>query len=235
VSPDAHARRAAHVGVAVALFLVLLWASTSASVRIWHSPDAPTEVGPRERPTATSDVELVTVPPTTPTSGDAKASRILDTILLGLLLAALVAIIPLLRRAFSLRWNRERREREIATLPDIADTVTAGAVAQLSALGEGAPRNAIVACWIRLEDAVAAAGLEPNPAETAAELTARVLSTYGVARTAIVELASLYREARFSTHELGEEHRERAVAALRQLHSELAVRTPAVPSDVHAT
>ena len=38
----------------------------------------------------------------------------------------------------------------------------------------------------------------------------------------IAELSALYREARFSEHELGEEHRERAEAALRALHQDLA-------------
>jgi hypothetical protein len=54
-----------------------------------------------------------------------------------------------------------------------------------------------------------------------------VLSNYPVARDAIDELAALYREARFSRHELGEHQRDRAVAALRRLHADLATRAAA--------
>jgi hypothetical protein len=214
------------VAIAVALFVLTLWASTSGPVRIWHpAPDpAADTVGPPEGSIAVEDTTPVTRPDPEPSSDD-DILPIVETIVLAGLLAAVAFIAYVMRSAFEpLRWRGRKRTDDLPVLPDLADAVTENADAQMAALVHGDPRNAIVACWVRLEDTVATAGLRPNPAETAAELTTRVLSTYPVARDAIEELAGLYREARFSHHELREHQRDRAVAALRRLHDDLATR-----------
>jgi hypothetical protein len=89
-------------------------------------------------------------------------------------------------------------------------------------LRTGAPRNAIVAAWLDLENSVAATGLPRDPAETSTEFTERVIGTWEVDRLRLGDLAALYREARFSVHELEESHRERALLDLRTLHADLA-------------
>jgi hypothetical protein len=215
------------VGAAV-LFVLALWASTSGGVRIWHSP--PDRAADTSEPDASIAPEE-TAPVTSPVESEDDTGDIppiLEILVLVALLALVVFAAYVMRSPFDpLRWRGPKRDDELAVLPDIADAVAEDAGAQISALLEGNPRNAIVACWVRLEDAVIAAGLQPNPAETAAELTARVLSNYPVARDAIDELAALYREARFSRHELGEHQRDRAVAALRRLHADLATRAAA--------
>lgn len=96
-------------------------------------------------------------------------------------------------------------------------------------LMQGTPRNAIVSCWVALEQACADAGLARHQSETSVEFTTRVLSTFTVDEESIVELAGLYREARFSSHLLTEQHRERAVGCLQDLQSRLrsAVRRDA--------
>jgi hypothetical protein len=99
--------------------------------------------------------------------------------------------------------------------------------AQFDALADGEPRNAIVACWLRLEDDVAAAGWPRHAAETSAEYTTRVLAAVGLDGEAVTALAALYREARFSTHTLGEADRSRATAALRAVHGSLRPRDTA--------
>jgi hypothetical protein len=81
-------------------------------------------------------------------------------------------------------------------------------------LSEGPPRNAIVACWIQLEGDVAAAGLPRHVAETSSEYIERVIGESSVDVAPITELAALYREARFSTHDLEHDHRVRAAGAL---------------------
>ena len=43
---------------------------------------------------------------------------------------------------------------------------------------------------------------------------------------AILELSALYREARFSTHEMDELARERAIASLEALHAALEAHQP---------
>ncbi len=106
-------------------------------------------------------------------------------------------------------------------LPDVQAALAEAADEQRQELLTGTPRNAIVACWVRLEDVVERAGLPRDRAETSTEFTARVLSTYVVDRSAIDTLAALYREARFSSHELSEPHRQRAIAALDELHTQL--------------
>lgn len=91
----------------------------------------------------------------------------------------------------------------------------------MSSITGGSPRNAIVATWIRLEDALVAAGFEPRAAETPTEFVRRTLTTFALDEQAIGRLADLYREARFSTHELTEAHRDEAVDCLQQLHRQL--------------
>jgi hypothetical protein len=100
----------------------------------------------------------------------------------------------------------------------LADAVDAG----LRRLDEGAARDAVIACWVLLESAAAEAGTARRPAETAAELTTRVLRQHRVTADVLHRLADLYREARYSTHLLGEDAREQARAALAQVREELA-------------
>src|SRR5699024_9377457 len=110
-------------------------------------------------------------------------------------------------------------------LPDVGEAVREDAEEQHAALHAGAPRNAIVACWVRLEDAVVSAGLTVRGSETSTELTQRVLATYLVDDAALVRLAALYREARFSRHDITEAMRAEAVEALEELHDGLAIPT----------
>jgi len=215
------------IAAAAALFVVLLWASTSGQTRIWHSPpenDSLEEVPP---PTIAVEPEEA-APATIPEESERDVADIpewMKVLMLVVLLGIFVWVGRILGEPYVLTWRERRKDDdELAVLPDIADAVTEDAATHMAAVQHGSPRNAIVACWVSLEDTVAAAGVRPHPAETPAELTARVLSTYAVARNAIDELAALYREARFSEHELGEAQRDRAVAALGRLHDDLASR-----------
>ena len=91
-------------------------------------------------------------------------------------------------------------------------------------MDRGGPRDGIVACWVRLEEIVAAAGLAPRRSETSAELVTRLLMALDLDPRAIGRLAALYREARFSEHHLGEDRRAEARSALRALHEDLRSR-----------
>ncbi len=125
------------------------------------------------------------------------------------------------RPTLRLRRPRRRRSVEFDVLDDVAAAVTADAEAQRAALQRGAPRNAIVECWLRLEGAVIAAGVRRNPADTSAELTERVLGSCDVDPAAISRLAALYREARFSDHSMSEDSRRAAIDALDAVHDGL--------------
>jgi hypothetical protein len=70
---------------------------------------------------------------------------------------------------------------------------------------------------MQLERAAATAGLQRAAAETSAEYVERVVAASSIDPAPIRELAVLYREARFSRHELGDAHRTRAFAALNRV------------------
>jgi len=88
-------------------------------------------------------------------------------------------------------------------------------------LGDGAARNAIVACWKRFEAEAGEAGIPRHDWETSSEYVLRILDLVAADTHAVAELAVLYREARFSEHELGEEHRRAALAALTEIQAHL--------------
>ena len=109
------------------------------------------------------------------------------------------------------------QESDPEPLDALVDEVARG----LRSVPKGSPRNAIVAMWIRLEEATVAAGFERRIWETPAEFVRRALSTYPVDEQDIGRLADLYREARFSAHRLTEDHRDEATRCLRRLHEQL--------------
>jgi hypothetical protein len=84
------------------------------------------------------------------------------------------------------------------------------------------PRRAVIACWLRLERAAAAAGTPRERGDTSTDLVIRLLSAHPVSRVMLEALAAVYREARFATHPIGEYERQTALNALRQLRAELA-------------
>jgi hypothetical protein len=84
------------------------------------------------------------------------------------------------------------------------------------------PRRAVIACWVRLERAAAAAGTPRLVGDSPTELVTRLLSAHQVSRPTLEGLAEVYREARYATHPVGERSRQDALAALRQIRAELA-------------
>lgn len=149
--------------------------------------------------------------------------------LLALLAATVFAVALLTRLRLTLRRRRFSARlglRAPPRMPDEdADTDSGGLLAAVDAgldvLELGTPRNAVVAAWVGLESAAEAAGLERDPADTAAELGVRMLAAYPVDRASLDQLADLYREARFSRHELTEGHRSQARACLERLRGDL--------------
>lgn len=108
---------------------------------------------------------------------------------------------------------------------ELAAAVAADRDAQLAAVQEGSPRNGVVAAWSRLEEIAAETGLARRRWETSTEFTARMLAGLPVDAGAVLDLGTLYRWARFSSHELTEDDRDQARTALTVLHHDLrAVR-----------
>ena len=214
----------------VAALVCVLFAtvSTSGGVDLWQAPEwepAPIDRTPIE--IDSEPIEFEAPPPPQGDDGSTDLPRwlvvVLQVIAVGLAAALAVALLlTAWQRRPRLRWRRRSGNVAFDALPDVAATVVARAGAQRAALLEGAPRNAIVQCWRRLELDVAEAGLRRDPADTSLEFTERVLARYSVDPGAIHELAARYREARFSDHDLVEADREAALAALDRLHRTLA-------------
>ncbi|MEP1124311.1 MAG: DUF4129 domain-containing protein [Ilumatobacter sp.] len=223
--------RAWSVIAAVLVGVLFAAVATSGGVDLWREPTwdpslperDPIEIEVPERPDETlpleqSEVEPVELP--------GWVEAIVRVVAMGVVLAGAVALVAWAvqrRPRFSVR-GRRRQQADFDVLPDIAAAIIDEAESRRAALLTGAPRNAIVRCWLQLERDVADAGLVRDPSDTSADFTERVLSRYTVDSDAIHRLGNLYREARFSQHELGEASRDAAVDALDGLHRALASR-----------
>jgi Domain of unknown function (DUF4129) len=89
----------------------------------------------------------------------------------------------------------------------------------LTALASGPVDEVVVACWVRLEDAAAAAGAARDPSETPAELAARVLGDLHAPADAVAALLALYRTARYSHHALDDTDRATAIRSLQEIRA----------------
>jgi hypothetical protein len=212
-----------------ALAALLAWVSTSAEVHLWHeSTLAPAAGGPvAETPTASTVLTDATVD-TLPGADQPPARWRLPAWVGSLVRLAFVAVVGSFVVAAWRRRPRWSGGALVAVAPaGVGPTVEVGhhlavdADAQRAVLLEGAPRNAITACWLRLEDVVAATGLRRGVADTSTEFVRKVLAASTADADAINELAALFREARFSTHPMGERERMAALAALERVHRSL--------------
>lgn len=128
------------------------------------------------------------------------------------------------------RRTQEEEEPDVDWLEDpvaAAEVIRRGSDLREQLLRTGPPRNAIVACWGRFEEQATEVGLAPRVWETPSEFTVRVLSALARDQDAVSLLERLYVEARFSRHEITEEHRERAIEAVRRVHGSLLAAVPA--------
>lgn len=155
---------------------------------------------------------------------------VLDRILAVVLAIVILAAVVLAVRQLLIWWkgrqiDRRQPEDDLGDL-DAAIAAT-GESAQLRAATEGDARNAIVACWVALEDAAENAGMVRNASETSQEFTERVLAHWDVDRSTIAGLAALYRRARFSRLDLDAQDRDRALASLERVHAAIVARRDA--------
>lgn len=162
------------------------------------------------------------------TTEDAEETQAADLakvwwVLGGIALTLLLAVVVL-----AIRANRRRRRaappESAREAPDRVLLTDRRAARQARMLRKGSPREAIIATWLDLERLVAAAGVPRRPSETSSELVVRVLDDREVPAAALTDLAALFREARFSTHELTEALRERAAGDLDAVHAALGAR-----------
>jgi hypothetical protein len=145
---------------------------------------------------------------------------------LGVLLAVVVALVvwAVVRDQLRRRAARPRRRQVGPDAPRTADDLVAALDAGLQDLSDTDrdARKAVIACWVRLEQAAADAGTPRHPGDTPGDLVGRLLAEQQVDASVLGALAAVYREARYATHTVDERMRAEARAALQRLRADLA-------------
>jgi hypothetical protein len=138
------------------------------------------------------------------------------------LAVVVVVVLVAIGRALLDRWRtREVSEDQVAAVDVVPEALLEAALEGERQLSRGTPANAVIAAWVALEEACRAAGVRDDDSRTAAELVTAVLRSHRVDRAPLDTLAALYREARFSTHPIGEDQRTTAREALVQVQADL--------------
>lgn len=207
----------AAIAIAVFVALIMVWGASSGDP-VLAPPSSTFEFQtPSNRPPPTvPDFGLATQPPVE--TGEASSSSVS-----WWLIVQIAALLLLAYLAF--RWLRKRSVRVVGTFVEPVDELEqlleATAVDPQAPAFAGEPRNAVVACWVALEDGLTASGVVPERSETSLDLTVRVLTRWEVDPATLSTLAELYREARFSRHPITTAQRDAAVGALSEIHSTL--------------
>ena len=149
------------------------------------------------------------------------------------LIAVVVAIVvvvalvarPLLRNRLSIRRTPAApllAYPDAVVAEDLASDVRRAFDQAWDGVRTGNAREAVIACWVSLEQIAETAGFVRLPADTATDLGSRLLSRLPLDADALQTLAELYREARFSTHPMTEGSVATARQSLAALRVELS-------------
>jgi hypothetical protein len=146
-------------------------------------------------------------------------------VILGLAGAALVVLVvwALVRDQMRRRDRRTGKRPTAAPGPRTAEELVAALDAGLEELSDTDrdPRRAVIACWVRLEQAAAAAGTRRNPGDSPTDLVGRLLNEQHVDGRVLAALLEVYREARYATHTVDDQMRAQARSALERLRADL--------------
>jgi hypothetical protein len=148
--------------------------------------------------------------------------------------AVLLAVVVVVRRLQRLTPSETEAAVTVprATGGDLSgplpEPVVAAADEGLARLSSGADvGDAVIACWVRLEEAAEGTGLPRHPSATPSEFTAGLLVA-GIGHDSEVrELLSLYHRARFGAAPLPADAAGRAVACLQAIRASALERTVA--------
>jgi hypothetical protein len=221
-------------GVVLMLLLVVMAARSGPSGVIHGTPRDPLFEPPR--PTVSYQAQQPSGPNSTsrlPHGGSAlPAASVIGAVLRYALFAYLLLLFYRAARwlveDLQSRRRREPRPEEIDfdVLEDpapLVEEMRRDADDQLELLLGGTPRNAIVATWDRFEEQAERVGAARKLWETSSEFTLRLLDAVFADPTSVSRLAALYREARFSEHEITERNRQSAVEALRGIQASIGI------------
>ena len=223
------------MGAACALFLAA-WVSGAGSISAFTtrglSPETDEEFGETFEPDQTDNA-----------SRGGGRGRVVDdnhfvTTVVVWTLRVLLVLIVLTVLFFVVRALVRRLGRDPVSTKDavqagiLPDVLVAGLRDSEAQLDRGSSAEAVINAWLTLERTAVAVGIDDDQSRTPSELVTAVLNEYDVDQGAIERLAALYREARFSRHLIGEEHREAARAAVRQVRVDLTRPLQALGEDV---
>jgi hypothetical protein len=147
---------------------------------------------------------------------------------------AVVVIPALIRRSVRRRRPRAASLVDGATAEDSGGDIgvrllraTRSALAELAPTEGGPATDAVIAAWLRLEEAAAFGGTRRLPHQTPTEFTSVALAQHTTDQAAVHQLRQLYHRARFSTVDtIGPAEVVAARAALDRIAATLLVRQP---------
>lgn len=141
----------------------------------------------------------------------------IDLALIGLLLAAVLAIVYLLRRTRRVEWESEE---DTSGGPRASAALAVDETIRGLEAGRDV-RSAILACFQRFCALLGSRGITEQEALTPRELEALAVRRLHVSSMDSRILTDVFEEARYSTHPLGEPDRERALGSLREIRTAL--------------
>ncbi|MEU4245267.1 DUF4129 domain-containing protein [Actinoplanes sp. NPDC026619] len=216
--------------VFVLLFFTALAATRSAPQLDQIKPDA-TPTPPPLLPTTAAGGSRAPEPPPEAAKG---LPEWVGTAALGILAVVLVVVLVLvlwavLRDQAKRRVRKGKRGTAKQTGARTAEELVAALDAGLEELSDSDrdPRRAVIACWVRLEQAAAAAGTPRNPGDSPTDLVGRLLQEQRVDAQVLAALLEVYREARYATHTVDNQMRQQAISALERLRADLGAGVPA--------
>ena len=221
------------VAGAVVVLLVLVVASLAARGAAWTSPAPPgpsTHTAPARPPAVGSATASPSrIPP--PQRENSPLPRlhpptwVLVAVLAVLGAALLAGTAGYARSRWSLRRSPRPRGEPPAEPTGFAEpdrrSLADATERALTEVDQPDAREAVIRSWLMLGEAAAQAGVPPRPAETATEYAARIAGEFYAPVPMLTRLAGLYREARFSAHEVTGTQRAEARDLLEQLSAEL--------------
>jgi TRAP-type C4-dicarboxylate transport system permease small subunit len=158
-------------------------------------------------------------PSATPGSLDNNGGKAADSLHLGWLLLPMAVAFAVLTPAAVLIRRRLQRDLEPSSDEPSELGVVRASIAALES--EREPRRAILRAYAQMEHAFRNVEVARARDETASEFLARTTRRLPQSAGAAAELTERFEEARFSTHQLTETDRDRALASLRRVEEEL--------------
>lgn len=208
-----------------ALLVWLLVVLTLMRISGWLDVTAGQPAAPSPHPNPSAGADAEPPPPAPSTSPGA------DVMLIYFACAAGLFILMGVLGAIARRRARPRPTPALAVVADDDEPPENGTRSLARAAERGLveigdlsrePREAIIACYAAMERELGKSpGAMPQDSDTPTEVLARAVARRLLHGESATELVDLFEEARFSTHVMGEDHREAAVRVLRLVLREL--------------